>query len=109
VIAAMARPDVNTMSMNYFETSVLLITFIHFGKWLEALAKGKTAETITKLMDLQPETATLVEISKNPRTSLDTAATITGSSASKKDEVINEENTFVEREIESKDIQGKIK
>jgi hypothetical protein len=51
----------------------------------------------------------LVEISKNPRTSLDTAATITGSSASKKDEVINEENTFVEREIESKDIQGKIK
>ncbi|KAI9306344.1 E1-E2 ATPase-domain-containing protein [Cunninghamella echinulata] len=53
------------MSMNYFETSVLLITFIHLGKWLEALAKGKTAETITKLMDLQPEKATLVQVKKD--------------------------------------------
>ncbi|KAI8344341.1 E1-E2 ATPase-domain-containing protein [Chlamydoabsidia padenii] len=54
-----------SMSMNYFETSVLLITFIHLGKWLEALAKGKTAETITKLMDLQPEQAIMVQVKKD--------------------------------------------
>ncbi|KAI8988857.1 E1-E2 ATPase-domain-containing protein [Pilobolus umbonatus] len=65
ILQAMARPDVHSMTMNYFETSVLLITFINFGKWLEALAKGKTAETITKLMDLQPEKAILVELMKD--------------------------------------------
>lgn len=47
--------------IDFFETAVFLITFINLGKWLEAMAKGKTAETITKLMDLQPETATLVK------------------------------------------------
>ena len=81
VIAAMARPMAGAMSLNYFETSVLLITFIHFGKWLEALAKGKTAETITKLMDLQPETATLVTVEN--------------------DAILSE------KEIASQDIQGK--
>ncbi|RCI05684.1 ATPase Cu transporting protein 7A [Rhizopus stolonifer] len=85
VIAAMVRKTAGAMSLNYFETSVLLITFIHFGKWLEALAKGKTAETITKLMDLQPEKAILIEISqKNTDTS---------------PEIISE------KEIDSKDIQ----
>ncbi|OAD01460.1 hypothetical protein MUCCIDRAFT_173341 [Mucor lusitanicus CBS 277.49] len=82
VIAAMVRHTAGAMSLNYFETSVLLITFIHFGKWLEALAKGKTAETITKLMDLQPEKATLVEISKNTSAQnlSDSASTLTNSS-----------------------------
>ncbi|KAI8583150.1 hypothetical protein K450DRAFT_224457 [Umbelopsis ramanniana AG] len=63
VAAAMAKPNTMAEPMNYFETSVFLITFIHLGKWLEALAKGKTAETITKLMDLQPEKAILVTVS----------------------------------------------
>ncbi|CAG8507487.1 14571_t:CDS:2 [Acaulospora morrowiae] len=44
----------------FFETSVFLITFIWLGKWMEAKAKGKTFETITKLMELQPEKAILV-------------------------------------------------
>ncbi|GAA5811168.1 hypothetical protein MFLAVUS_004598 [Mucor flavus] len=98
VIAAMANPDMEAMGMNYFETAVLLITFIHFGKWLEAMAKGKTAETITKLMDLQPETATLVEVSKNPRTSIDKNSLSTGETAV-------EEEVLKEREIASEDIQ----
>jgi Cu+-exporting ATPase len=107
VIAAMARPTMaEAMSMNYFETAVLLITFIHFGKWLEAMAKGKTAETITKLMDLQPEKATLVEISKNPRHSMDAVSSIVNSPD--KTVVEESEDILVEREIDSKDIQGKI-
>ena len=37
----------------FFETSAMLITFVAMGKWLEALAKGKTSEAIQKLMELQ--------------------------------------------------------
>ncbi|KAF8946830.1 serine/threonine protein kinase Ran1 [Haplosporangium gracile] len=56
------KQDVMTNAgIDFFETAVFLITFINLGKWLEAMAKGKTAETITKLMDLQPETATLIK------------------------------------------------
>ncbi|CAJ0835611.1 5368_t:CDS:2 [Entrophospora sp. SA101] len=46
----------------FFETSIFLITFIWLGRWMELKAKGKTFETITKLMELQPEKAVLVEI-----------------------------------------------
>ncbi|KAF9904337.1 serine/threonine protein kinase Ran1 [Linnemannia zychae] len=57
-----SKPEAMTNAgIDFFETAVFLITFINLGKWLEAMAKGKTAETITKLMDLQPETATLVK------------------------------------------------
>jgi Cu+-exporting ATPase len=41
----------------YFESSALLITFILFGKWLEARAKRQTASAIRALMGLRPDTA----------------------------------------------------
>ncbi len=41
----------------YFESSALLITFILFGKWLEAKAKRQTASAIRALMALRPDTA----------------------------------------------------
>jgi Cu+-exporting ATPase len=41
----------------YYETAGILITFILLGKWLEAIAKGKTSEAIKTLMGLQPRTA----------------------------------------------------
>jgi P-type Cu+ transporter len=41
----------------YFESSALLITFILFGKWLEARAKRQTASAIRALMALRPDTA----------------------------------------------------
>ncbi|CAO3434265.1 heavy metal translocating P-type ATPase [Azospirillum doebereinerae] len=43
----------------YFEASAVLITFVLFGKWLEARAKGRTAAAIRALMDLRPATARL--------------------------------------------------
>ncbi|ORX89354.1 heavy metal translocatin, partial [Basidiobolus meristosporus CBS 931.73] len=49
-------------SHQFFDTTIYLITFILFGKFLEAHAKGKTFDTISKLMELQAETATLVTI-----------------------------------------------
>eukprot|EP01018_Ginkgo_biloba_P021467 Gb_24190 [translate_table: standard] len=45
---------------DFFETSAMLISFILLGKYLEVLAKGKTSEAIAKLMDLAPDTATLL-------------------------------------------------
>lgn len=118
IIAAMARHS-HKEGMNYFETSVLLITFIRFGKWLEALAKGKTAETITKLMDLQPDKAILVEFSqasdKSPTTSSDDETTLATqpsiNSTTKAKGVIQREHVperMHEREIDANDIQGKL-
>ncbi|XP_019420909.1 PREDICTED: probable copper-transporting ATPase HMA5 isoform X2 [Lupinus angustifolius] len=45
---------------DFFETSAMLISFILLGKYLEVLAKGKTSQAIAKLMDLTPDTATLL-------------------------------------------------
>ncbi len=41
----------------YFETSAVLITLVLFGKYLEALAKGRTSDAIKKLISLQAKTA----------------------------------------------------
>jgi len=41
----------------YFEAAAVIITLILLGKYLEAVAKGKTSEAIKKLMGLQPKTA----------------------------------------------------
>ncbi|XP_050230061.1 probable copper-transporting ATPase HMA5 [Mercurialis annua] len=51
------------MGTDFFETSSMLISFILLGKYLEVLAKGKTSDAIAKLMDLAPETATLLTLS----------------------------------------------
>lgn len=45
----------------YFETSAVIITLIKLGKFLEARAKGKTSDSIRKLMSLRPETATILQ------------------------------------------------
>ncbi|KAK1372641.1 putative copper-transporting ATPase HMA5 [Heracleum sosnowskyi] len=47
---------------DFFETSSMLISFILLGKYLEILAKGKTSEAISKLMNLAPHTATLLTL-----------------------------------------------
>jgi Cu+-exporting ATPase len=44
----------------YFETAVFLITFVIFGKWLEARATAKTSAAIESLMNLQPKIAHLI-------------------------------------------------
>ncbi len=44
----------------YFETAALIITLIKLGKYLEAVAKGRTSAAIKALMGLQPKTARVV-------------------------------------------------
>ena len=41
----------------YFEASVLIVTLILLGRWLEARAKGRTGQAIARLLDLAPRTA----------------------------------------------------
>jgi len=53
-----------TVHSLYFETAGLLIMFILLGKWLEAVAKGKTSEAIKALMGLQARTALVVRDGK---------------------------------------------
>lgn len=45
----------------YFETSAILITLILLGKYFEHIAKGKTTEAISKLLELQAKDATIVK------------------------------------------------
>ncbi len=52
-------------SDSFFETSILLITFVMLGRLLENLAKAKTADAITKLLSLQPATAVLLEVDEH--------------------------------------------
>lgn len=49
---------------DFFETAAMLITFILLGKYLEASAKGKTSDAITKLLTLTPPTALLLTLDK---------------------------------------------
>jgi P-type Cu+ transporter len=41
----------------FFETSALLIAFVMLGKYLEAVAKGRTSDALSALLDLRPATA----------------------------------------------------
>jgi Cu+-exporting ATPase len=44
----------------FYETALLLASFLTIGRYLEARAKGKTSEAIKRLMGLQPKTATVI-------------------------------------------------
>ncbi len=48
----------------YFESAAVVITFIMFGRLLEARAKHGTSEAIKKLMGLQPKTLTVIRDSQ---------------------------------------------
>ncbi len=45
----------------YFESSAMILTLITFGKYLEARSKQKTTDSISKLMELSPKTAILIQ------------------------------------------------
>jgi len=51
-------------SEQYFETSAVLITLVLVGKYLEAVAKGRTSEAIRSLMGLSPKTAIVIRRKK---------------------------------------------
>ena len=50
-------PSVFPNSAVFFDTAVMIMTFILAGKLLDAVAKGRTSEAIRKIMGLQAKTA----------------------------------------------------
>lgn len=56
------QPPTPGMAMKemYFEAAATIITLILLGKYLEAVAKGKTSEAIKKLMGLKAKTARVI-------------------------------------------------
>lgn len=61
---AMGHGDWDTVSFYsenlYFESAAMILTLITLGKFLESRAKGKTGDAIRALMDLRPDTATVL-------------------------------------------------
>lgn len=45
----------------FYDSAVLLATFLSMGRYLEARAKGRTGEAVKRLVGLQPKTATLLK------------------------------------------------
>ena len=44
----------------YFESAAVIVTLIYLGKYLETRSKARTSDAIKELMQLRPDTATLV-------------------------------------------------
>jgi Cu+-exporting ATPase len=49
-----------TTEFIFYDTAVMLASFLMLGRYLEARAKGRTSEAIKKLIGLRPKTATVV-------------------------------------------------
>jgi Cu+-exporting ATPase len=56
-IAGIARGHAHLVESLYFESAGVIVTLILLGKSLEAVSKGRTSESIKKLMGLAPKTA----------------------------------------------------
>jgi len=56
-----AQGDFGAVEELYFETAGIIITLILLGKTLESVSKGRTSESIKKLMGLKPKTATVIQ------------------------------------------------
>ena len=67
VYAILFNPEIE----QYFEISTILITLVIMGKYLEAIAKGKTSEAISKLMNLNPKTAIVIRKGKQVEISIE--------------------------------------
>ena len=65
---ALGHGDLGTVAFYrenlYFESAAMILTLISLGKFLETRAKGKTGDAIRALMDLRPETATVLRDGK---------------------------------------------
>ncbi len=49
-----------TKDFLFYEAALMLSSFLTFGRYLEARAKGRTSDAIKKLMGLQPRSATII-------------------------------------------------
>ena len=62
------------VSATYFDVTIIVITFITLGKYLEARAKVKTGDAIEKLLNLQAKTALVIRDGKEVEIGVDQVA-----------------------------------
>ncbi|AHF07548.1 heavy metal translocating P-type ATPase [Desulfitobacterium metallireducens] len=53
-------PNIFFEGPTFFDTSALLITFVRFGKYLEAKAKGRAGQALKRLLELQADKARIL-------------------------------------------------
>ncbi|MFH1520320.1 MAG: heavy metal translocating P-type ATPase [Candidatus Micrarchaeota archaeon] len=109
----------------YFETSAVLITLVILGKYLEAIAKGRTSDAIRKLMGLSPKIAIVIRKKKEieipiaevivgdivvvkPGERIPVDGTIVEGRSAVDESMITGESIPVEKNIKSKVIGGSI-
>jgi len=60
-LIGIARGEAGAVHHLYFETAGIIITLILLGKFLEAVSKGRSSDSIKKLMGLRPKAATVIQ------------------------------------------------
>lgn len=60
-----------TPAFNFYDTAVMLASFLTLGRYLEARAKGRTSDAIKKLVGLQPKTATVIRDGREEEVAID--------------------------------------
>ena len=64
------RPFIN-VDATYYDVTIIVITFIALGKYLEARSKLKTGDAIEKLLNLQAKTALVIRVGKETEIPVD--------------------------------------
>lgn len=107
----------------YFESAAMIVVLISFGKYLEFKSKQKTTDAITKLLDLAPKTAILIDGEKTveipveqlqlgdkvlvkANSSIPVDGVIISGESSVDEAMITGESLPVEKEVSSKVIGG---
>ncbi len=69
------HPEHNGSINLYLESTAMILTLITLGKFLELLAKGRTSKAITGLINLVPQTATVIRGGKEYKISVEELVT----------------------------------
>jgi Cu+-exporting ATPase len=64
IIRSIVHNDSSVSNPDMFMTASMLVTFVILGKYFEAIAKGKTSEALSKLLELQVKSANLLIFSE---------------------------------------------
>ncbi len=60
VSSLLATSGILTQEFLFYDTALILASFLTIGRYMEIRAKGRTSEAIKKLVCLQPKTATII-------------------------------------------------
>ncbi|KZX11146.1 heavy metal translocating P-type ATPase [Methanobrevibacter filiformis] len=80
-------------SFMFYETAIMLASFLMLGRYLEARAKKQTSNSIKQLMELQPKTAIIITPNEN-----------TNNTKTEYTETKDKEQGYIEKEILIEDI-----